>query len=235
MNSAIIFLSQMNLFRWLTFLLGSLTATPIALLSWINSFFLTIVFVLKQLSLPWEILIMLSQFLSTFLLTQKQMPLFIKQLLTIHLRDVLWEDIFKLCASVTAAKFAKGFLEWPNLLMVIKQESINSQKLGSPNFLQNHNSVLSISKSAVPPLSDSPEVSSSAFTKVKLFAKDFSHNYNLDNLGISLLVFPSRTTLKQHRISVTFTLVKKVITKHDTPKTPGPDFILVVILKSCQP
>ena len=66
-NSVIIFLSQMTLLRWLTFLLGYLTATLTVLLFWIYLFLLSLVFVLKWLSLYWEIQIMLfSQFPLTF-------------------------------------------------------------------------------------------------------------------------------------------------------------------------
>ena len=62
-NSVIIFLSQMTLLRWLTFLLGSQTVILIVLLFWIYLFLLMLVFVLQRLSLHWEILIMLlSQF-----------------------------------------------------------------------------------------------------------------------------------------------------------------------------
>ena len=43
-NSVIIFLSQMTLLRWLTFLPESLTVTLTVLLFWIYSFFLTLVF-----------------------------------------------------------------------------------------------------------------------------------------------------------------------------------------------
>ena len=52
---------------------------------------------------------------------------------------------------------------------------------------------------------------SSASDKAKLFAESFSKNSNLDDLDISLYVFPSRTNLKMHNISVTFKTVKKVI------------------------
>ena len=62
-NSAIIFLSQMNLLTWLTFLLRPQTVILIVLLFWIYFFLLTLVFILQCLSLHWEILIMLlSQF-----------------------------------------------------------------------------------------------------------------------------------------------------------------------------
>ena len=43
----------------------------------------------------------------------------------------------------------------------------------------------------------------SASDKAKLFAKNLSKNSNLDDCGISLPVFPSRTNLKLHNISVT--------------------------------
>ena len=52
---------------------------------------------------------------------------------------------------------------------------------------------------------------SSASDKAKLFAESFSKNSNLDDPDISLYVFPSRTNLKMHNISVTFKTVKKVI------------------------
>ena len=39
---------------------------------------------------------------------------------------------------------------------------------------------------------------SSASVKTKLFAENFSKNSNLDDSGIPLPVFPSRTNLKLH-------------------------------------
>ena len=50
-NSVIIFLSQITLLRWLTFLLGSQTVILTVLLFWIYFFFLMLVFVLQWLSL----------------------------------------------------------------------------------------------------------------------------------------------------------------------------------------
>ena len=44
-----------------------------------------------------------------------------------------------------------------------------------------------------------------------LFAKNYSKNSNLDDSGIALPVFPSRTNLKLH-IFITPKMVKKVIT-----------------------
>ena len=72
----------------------------------------------------------------------------------------------------------------------------------------------------------------SALDKAKLFAKIFSTKSSLDDCGISLPVFPSRTNLKLHYISLTFKMVKKVITNLDSSKASGPDCIPVVILKT---
>ena len=76
---------------------------------------------------------------------------------------------------------------------------------------------------------------SSASDKAKLFAKNFSKNSNLDDSGISLPIFPSRTNLKLHNISVTPKIVKKVITNLDSSKASGPGCISVVVLKNYEP
>ena len=80
---------------------------------------------------------------------------------------------------------------------------------------------------AFPPLGNSD--------KAKLFVKNFSRNSNLDDSGISLPVFPSRTNLKLHNISITPKMVKNIITNLDSPKASGPDCIPVVVLKYCEP
>ena len=74
---------------------------------------------------------------------------------------------------------------------------------------------------------------SSASDTAKLFAENFSKNSNLDDLGISLPAFPSRTNLKLHNISVTPKMVKKVIMNINFSKASGPDCIPVV-LKNCE-
>ena len=76
---------------------------------------------------------------------------------------------------------------------------------------------------------------SSASGRVKLFADNFSKNSNLDDSGISLRVFPSRTNLKLHNISVTPKMVKKVIMNLDLSKASSPDCIHVEVLKNCEP
>ena len=215
-----------------------------------------------------------------------------------HLRDVPWEDIFKLGASTAASEFCewvqvgidvyiphrkyqvkphsypwfsaacaaaivhrnhffclyqqnksseskakfrqpsnrcKRVLEAAKLAYASKtKESITSQKLGSRDFWQIANSVLNKGKSAIPPLFNGPEVFS-YLIKAKLFAKNFSKNSNLDDSGISLPVFPSRTNLKLHNISITPKMVKKVITNLDSSKASGPDCIPAVVLKNCEP
>ena len=75
----------------------------------------------------------------------------------------------------------------------------------------------------------------SASDKVKLFAENFSLNSNLDDSGVSLPVFPSRTNLKLHNISVTSKMVRKVVMNLDLSKASGPDCIPVVVLKNCDP
>ena len=95
------------------------------------------------------------------------------------------------------------------------KESIVSQKLGSRDFWRIVNSVLNKAKSAIPPLVNGPEVLASVSDKAKLFDKNFSMNSNLDDSGISLPVFPSRTNLKLHNISVTPKMVRKVVVNLD--------------------
>ena len=76
------------------------------------------------------------------------------------------------------------------------KESITSQKLGFRDFWRIANSVPNKGKSAILPLLNGPEVLSSASDKAKLFAENFSLNSNLDDSGVSLPVFLSRTNLK---------------------------------------
>ena len=79
------------------------------------------------------------------------------------------------------------------------------------------------------------EVFSSVSDKAKLFAKKFSINSNLGDLGISLPFFPSRTNLKLHNISLIPNMVKKIVTNLDSSKASSPDCIQVVVLKNCEP
>ena len=100
-------------------------------------------------------------------------------------------------------------------MLINQKESITSQKVRSRDFWEIANSVLNKSKSAIPPLINGLRVLSSASDKAKLFAENFSKNSNLDDSGISLPVFPSRTNLKLHNIYVTPKMVKKAIMNLD--------------------
>ena len=57
-----------------------------------------------------------------------------------------------------------------------------------------------------------------ASEKAKLFTENFSMNSNLDDSGISLPVFPFRSNLKLHNISVTPKMVRKVLMNLDLSK-----------------
>ena len=67
-----------------------------------------------------------------------------------------------------------------------------------------------------------------------MFAIIFAKNFNLNELGISLPIFPSTSNLNLHNIPVTLTLIKKVKTDFDLSKVSGPDCISVVVLKNCE-
>ena len=99
----------------------------------------------------------------------------------------------------------------------------------SQSFRQIANSVLNKGKSAIPPLFNGPEVLSSASDKAKVFSVNFSKNSNLDESGISLPVFPSRTNWELHNISVILKMVWKVIINFDLSKASGADCIPVVV------
>ena len=70
--------------------------------------------------------------------------------------------------------------------MLMKQESITSQRPGSQDVWQIANSALNKGKS---PLFNDLEVLSSESDKANLFAENFSKNSHLDDSGISLAVF----------------------------------------------
>ena len=124
---------------------------------------------------------------------------------------VKFRQVSNRCKRVIEAAYANMVLEAANLHMLIKQ------------------------KSPSPPRNTSLEVLSSASGKAKLLAENFFKNSNLDDSGVSLPVFPSRTNLKLHNISVTPKIVTKVITNLDLLKASGPDCIPVVLLKNYKP
>ena len=131
-------------------------------------------------------------------------------------------------SSDSKVKFRQASSRCKRVLETAKLAYSHSQKLGSQDFWQIAKTVLNKGKSAIPPLFNGPEVFFSASDKAKLFSENYSNNSNLDDSGISLLVFPSVTNLKLHNISVTPKMVKKVIMNLDQSKVSGPDYIPVV-------
>ena len=124
---------------------------------------------------------------------------------------------------------AKGFLKLPNLHMLIKQKSL---LLPRNLALMTFGELLIVfsTKINLKSLFNSPEVLSSTACKAKLFSKNFSHNSNLDDSGISLPVLSSRTNRKGHNISLTPKMVKKVIMNLYSSKASAPNCIPVVSL-----
>ena len=101
-------------------------------------------------------------------------------------------------------------MKLPNLHMLLKQKSPSLPRklvLGTFGELLIVLLILSKGKSAIPPLFKGLVVLSSPSDQAKLFTKNFSKNANLDDSGISLPAFPSRTNLELHDISVTPTMV----------------------------
>ena len=115
-NSVRIFLSQMTFLRWLTILLESQGVILIVLLFWIYFFLLMLVFIIQWLSPPLgnsdHVVVSVSMDFPTN--SQQDAPFYCIAYdyshddwndLHHHLRDVPWEDIFKLGASAAASEF----------------------------------------------------------------------------------------------------------------------------------
>ena len=108
-----------------------------------------------------------------------------------------------------------GLLKLPNLVMLVKQEFVISQKHGSRGFWWIATKVHNKGKSTFPTLLSCHQLLSSASNKAKLFAEIFSENFHLDYLSITLTAFPSRTYLKLSNITGTPKMVKNVMTDPD--------------------
>ena len=107
---------------------------------------------------------------------------------------------FRQATKVKFSHHCKRVLEAARLAYAHKtKESMISQKLGSCDFWQIANSVLNKGKFAIP-LFNGPEVLSFTSDKAKFFAENFSKNTNVDDSGISLPAFPSKTNLKLYNI-----------------------------------
>ena len=104
-----------------------------------------------------------------------------------------------------------------------------SIKENSRDFRRTSNSVFIRGRSTIPPLINGSEVLTSASNKEKLFVENLSKKSNLDNLGISLLVFRFRTNPKLYNFSVTPKFLKMVMANLHSSKATGPDCISVVV------
>ena len=112
LNFVIIFLSQITLLRWLTFLLESQAMILTLLFFWIYLFPPMLKFVLQWLSLLWEIQIMLlSQFPSTFQQIHNGMHCIAFLIWDYsHLRNVPWEDILdNVVLLLLLVNYVRGF------------------------------------------------------------------------------------------------------------------------------
>ena len=69
--------------------------------------------------------------------------------------------------------------------------------------------------------------------KTKLLTKNFSKNSTLEDSGIPLPAFPSRSNLKLHNVFVSPKMATKIIMNLDSSKASGPDCIPVVVRKNC--
>ena len=120
-----------------------------------------------------------------------------------------------------------GQIKTVNLIVI--ESSLTSRVMSQQSTDRHKHKQLAISS-----LFNGLELLSAASDKAKIFAENFSKNSNLNDSGISLPVFPSRTNMKLH-ISVTPTMVKKIITNFHLSQTSGPDCVPVAVLKNCEP
>ena len=113
-----------------------------------------------------------------------------KKLNRINLQNLKW-------SSDRLAIIAKRFLKLPNLHMLIKQKS---QWLPRNLALWTFGGLLIVFSTKInllyllSSLFSGPELLSSASGEANLFAKNFSKNSNLDDIGIFVPAFPSRTS-----------------------------------------
>ena len=168
----------MTLLRWSTFLLGFQTAILIVLLFWISSdasICSTIAF--RPLGKSNHIVSVFIDFPSNW---QWDAPLHRLAYdyscadgdgLHDHFRDFPWQDIFKLGAFAAPSEFC----EWVQVGsdVYIPHRKYQVKHHSSPWF--------------------SAACAAAIAHKTKLFAENFSNNSNLDDSGISLPVFSSRT------------------------------------------
>ena len=107
-------------------------------------------------------------------------------------------------------------------------------KLGLGDFWRTAKIILRKGKFTLPPVFNAAKARLFSSSKTNSCDENFSNNFNLDDSDIYLPVFPCGNNRK-HIILITPKLVKKAIINFDLSKVPGPDCILVVIQKNCEP
>ena len=122
------------------------------------------------------------------------------------------------------------FLKLPNLHMLIKQKNLSLlRNLSYGTF----GALLIVSSTMVNLLylvcSTAPKWCLLHLIEQNCLLKIFLGTLILNDSAIFLPLFPSRTNLKLHNISVTAKLVKKLITNLDLSKASGPDCIPAVL------
>ena len=131
---------------------------------------------------------------------------------------------------------AKGLLKLPNSHMLLKQKN---PSLPRNLALGTFDELLAVFSTKVNLLyllySTARRCCLLLLIKQNCLPKTFLRTLILMTQVISLPVFPSRTNLRLHNISVTPKVVKKVITNLDLSKASGPDCIPLVVLKNCEP
>ena len=209
-NSAIIFLPQVTLFRWLTFLLRSQTMILIVLIFWISSdasIYSTMTY--PPLGNSDHVVASVS---IDFPSNSQQDALYLMPYdyscadcdgLCDHLRYVPWEDVIKLSVSATASEFC----EWAQIGIdvYVSHRKYQAKPHSSPWFsaacaaaINHRNHFFCFYQKDK--CSDFKVMSRQASdcwkrvleaTKLAYTNKNFSNNSNLDDSGISFPVFPS--------------------------------------------
>ena len=156
-----------------------------------------------------------------------------------HFRDVPWEDIFKLGASTAASEFC----EWVQvgIDVYIPHRKYQVKPHSSPWFsaacaaaIVHRNHFFRLYQQNKSSESKVKFRQASNCCKRVLEAAKLAYATKTKE-SITLPVFPSRTNLKLHNISITPKMVNKVIMNLDSSKASGPDCIPVLVLKNCEP
>ena len=108
-------------------------------------------------------------------------------------------------------------------------------KLGLGDFWRTAKIILRKGKFTLPPVFNAAKARLFSSSKTNWCDENFSNNFNLDDSDIYLPVFPCGNNRKHYIILITPKLVNKAIINFDLSKVPGPDCILVVIQKNCEP